>query len=95
MGEARKIETEVSGALADDINSAISVGDYIDAEAVLKDALAVWQVHRQTYIQRLRELWDEGINSGEPKPFTDDVWKGIIERGNARIAALHAKRDAA
>jgi hypothetical protein len=50
-----------------------------------------WKREREAYIQRLRELWEEGLASGEPVEGGFDP-TDITRRGRARLAA---KRQAA
>jgi Arc/MetJ-type ribon-helix-helix transcriptional regulator len=53
----------------------------------MRDALRVWKRDRSAAVRRLRELWEEGLASGEPVEMPED-WAGdIIRRGRERLAA--------
>ena len=89
MGEVRKISVAVTEKLAGDIEAAVASGDYASASEVIRAALRSWKREREdreTVVRRLRELWDEGIASGEPEPMPDDWAADVIARGRARLA---------
>jgi len=87
MGAHNTVTVELSEETAQDVEAAIACGDYADAEDVVQEALVIWRRRRQKEIERLRRLWEEGLASGEPKPFTRDVVDDIIARGKARLEA--------
>jgi len=86
MAGVKKLSLVLTDELAKDIEAAVASGDYSTASEVVRDALRYWKREREIYIQRLRELWEEGLASGEPREGGFDA-ADIIKRGNARLAA--------
>ena len=69
MGAAQKISIALTEELARDVEAAVASGDYSTASEVVRDALRAWKrerADRGAAVRRLRELWDEGLASGEP-----------------------------
>ena len=64
------------------------VGGRFDlAVAEWKKAMEFAADARDAAIRRLRELWEEGLASGEPVEMPDDWAEDIIRRGRERLAA--------
>ena len=61
-----------------------STSDYV-RDLIRRDEAA--ELRREADVERLRALWDEGIASGEPRPFTPDIVEDIIARGRKRAVA--------
>lgn len=75
--------------LARDVEAAVASGDYSTASEVVRDALRAWKrerADRDLAIHRLKQLWEEGVASGEPEPMPDDWAEEIIRRGHERLA---------
>jgi antitoxin ParD1/3/4 len=93
MGAAQKLSIALTEELARDVESAVASGDYSTASEVVRDALRAWKrerAGRDAAIQRLRELWDEGLSSGEPVEGGFDA-EDTIRRGRERLAAERRK----
>ena len=90
MGAVEKLGIAVTPQQAREIEAAIASGDYSTTSEVMRDALRAWKrerTDRAAAIRRLKQLWDEGVASGEPEPLPDD-WAGdVIRRGRARLEA--------
>ncbi len=89
MGAVQKISIALTEELAREIEAAVESGDYSTASEVVRDALRAWKrerADRDAAIRRLKELWDEGLASGEPVEGGFDA-EDIIRRGRARLAA--------
>jgi antitoxin ParD1/3/4 len=89
MGVVQKLSVALTAELAREIEAAVASGDYSTASEVVRDALRTWKRERGdrgAAVQRLRELWEEGLASGEPVEggFDGDDMK---RRGRARRAA--------
>jgi putative addiction module CopG family antidote len=82
----KKLSIDVSDKLATDIVAAVASGYYSPASEVVRDAFRYWKRERQAYLQRLRQLVEEGAASGEPVEGGFDA-ADIIDRGNARLSA--------
>lgn len=91
MAGVKKLSIALTVELVRDIEAAVATGDYSTASEVIRDALRGWKREREAYIQRLRELWEEGLASGEPVEGGFDA-ADIGRRGRERLAA---KRQAA
>ena len=88
MAGVQKLSIALTEELARDIEAAVASGDYSTASEVVRDALRAWKrerAGRDAAIRRLRQLWDEGLTSGEPVEGSFDV-EDIIRRGRARLA---------
>lgn len=93
MGAVQKLSVALTEELARDIEAAVASGDYSTASEVVRDALRTWKrerADRDAAIRRLRELWEEGLASGEPVEGGFDA-DDIIRRGRARLAAKQAE----
>jgi len=89
MGAVRKLSISVTEQQARDIATAIEGGDYSTTSEVVRDALRAWQrerTDRDAAVRRLKQLWEEGLASGEPEPMPDDWATQVIARGHARLA---------
>ena len=89
MGAAQKLSIAVTEELARDIEAAVASGDYSTASEVVRDALRAWKRERSdrsAAIRRLKELFEEGLASGEPVEGGFDA-DDIIRRGRERLAA--------
>jgi antitoxin ParD1/3/4 len=86
MGEVRKLSIALTEELARDIEAAVETGDYSTTSEVIRDALRLWKREREAHISRLRQLWDEGLASGDPVEGGFDA-ADIIRRGRERLAA--------
>jgi len=80
------VTIELPDEAAKDVEAAIASGDYADAQDVLGEALLIWRHRRQEEIERLRRLWEEGLASGEPRPFTPEVMEEMLAEAKARAA---------
>ena len=86
MGNVQKLSIALTEELAKDVEAAVASGDYSTASEVVRDALRLWKRDREAYIQRLRQLVEEGLASGEPVEMPEDWAADVIARGRARLA---------
>jgi antitoxin ParD1/3/4 len=89
MGAVKKLSIALTQELGLEIEAAVASGDYSTASEVVRDALRTWRrerTDRDAAVRRLRELWDEGLASGEPVEGNFDA-EEIGRRGRARLAA--------
>jgi antitoxin ParD1/3/4 len=69
MGAVQKLSIAVTEQQAREIEAAIESGDYSTTSEVVRDALRAWKrerTKREAAIERLRQLYEEGLASGEP-----------------------------
>ena len=95
MGAAQKLSIALTEELARDVEAAVASGDYSTASEVVRDALRAWKRERgdrDAAIRRLKELWEEGLASGEPVEMPDDWAEDVIRRGRERLAAERKAR---
>ena len=93
MGAVQKMSIALTEELAREIEAAVASGDYSTASEVVRDALRAWKRERgdrDAAIRRLRELYEEGLASGEPVPMPADWAEDVIRRGRERMAAKRA-----
>ena len=72
MSNVEKVSVSLSHDLLDSVREAVDSGEYGSASEVIREALREWKLRkplRQAEIERLRRAWDEGIASGNSKPF--------------------------
>jgi antitoxin ParD1/3/4 len=86
MAGVKKLSIALTEELVKDIEAAVASGDYSTASEVVRDALRYWKREREAYIQRLRQLMEEGLASGEPQPMPENWAADVIARGHARPA---------
>jgi antitoxin ParD1/3/4 len=89
MVASRKLNVDLTDELAGEIEAAVASGDYANAGEAVREALLAWKRERSdrgAALRRLRQLWEEGLASGEPEPMPDDWADEIIARGHARLA---------
>jgi antitoxin ParD1/3/4 len=89
MGAVKKLSIALTQELGLEIEAAVASGDYSTASEVVRDALRTWRrerTDRDAAVRRLRELWEEGLASGEPAEGNFDA-EEIGRRGRARLAA--------
>ena len=90
MGAAQKISIALTEELAREVEAAVASGDYSTVSEVARDALRAWKrerADRGAAVHRLRQLWEEGLASGEPQPMPDDWAEDVRRRGRERLAA--------
>lgn len=95
MGATQKLSIALTEELAREIEAAVESGDYATASEVVRDALGAWKrerADRDTAARRLRELWDEGLASGEPVDGNFDA-EDIMRRGRARLEAFRRSTE--
>ena len=69
---AGKLSVAVSGRRAAAVRKAVRSGAYPSTDAVVRDALDLWQQTQFVDDERLRQLWKEGIESGTAGPWNKD-----------------------
>lgn len=88
MGEVLKIELPVDEDIASAIQAAIADGEYHDLGQLVSESLIAWHDERLNrnpqYIERLRRLVQDGLDSGEPIEGGFDV-EDIRRRGVERL----------
>jgi antitoxin ParD1/3/4 len=86
MAAVRKLSIALTEELARDIEKAVASGDYSTVSEVVRDALRAWKrerADREAAIRRLKQLWDEGLASGEPVEGGFDV-EDMMQRWRER-----------
>ena len=90
--EFDRLSVLVPSDLARLVREAVDGERYVVESDVVIDALQDWQVKRQirtAKLQRLRELIQEGIDSGF-EPMVDDEFEQIKREGRALLASRKA-----
>jgi len=69
MADLREISVALSSEAVATTEEAIEAGEYASASEVVRDALPDWRERRALVSpspEELRQLWREGLESGEP-----------------------------
>lgn len=93
MPGTEKMSITLTPELAEMVNKAVETGDYASTSEVIREALRDWrlkQLARQQQIQTIRQLWDEGIQSGPGRFHNIDE---LIQEAERRYQADHADED--
>jgi len=72
LADLRKISVALTEDQLADLRAAVDSGAYASTGEIVREALAAWRLAhalRDDDILRLRNLWDEGRDSGPPRPF--------------------------
>jgi antitoxin ParD1/3/4 len=92
MAEFDRLAVLLPPELAQAVRKAVDGERYLVESDVVIDALQDWQVKqqmRETKLQRLRELIDEGLASGI-EPMADDEFDQIKRAARALLASRNA-----
>lgn len=92
MSAIEKLNVSVPSELAKAIDRAVTSGDYASSDDVVQEALREWQERRDHFgysEEELRRLYREGIESGEPEPFTRETLNEIRDAALKRLAREH------
>lgn len=71
------VQVELPDPLGGFVAARVRAGDFADAGAYLQDLV---RRDREAQVARLRELVQEGLDSGEPTPLTPDEIAAIRQR---------------
>jgi len=85
MTQVEKVSIAVTPEMAAMLRRAVASGDYASSSEVVREALRDWKERRalrHAAIAELRQLWDEGLASGEPVKSED-----ALARIKAKIEA--------
>jgi putative addiction module CopG family antidote len=79
----------ISAKHATAVRRAVNSGAYKTTDAVVRDALDIWQQTQMIDDERLRQLWKEGIESGPSEPWDKDEF---LSWARKRKAAEHKRK---
>lgn len=71
MSDIARLSITLPATMAESIHQAVAAGDYASASEVIRDAVRVWQGHRDFSphdLEVLRRQWDQGKASGVAGP---------------------------
>jgi antitoxin ParD1/3/4 len=86
MANVEKLSVALTAELAELVRHAVESGDYASTSEVVREALREWRLsrqRRQQHVEELRNVWQEGLNSG-PGLHTD--MEGIRQEARRRKA---------
>ena len=75
MPDVQKVSIALTGEQLACIRAAVDAGEYATTSEVVRDAIRDWQFKRELRLQdlrRLRQLWDQGKDSGVAAPVDFD-----------------------
>jgi Arc/MetJ-type ribon-helix-helix transcriptional regulator len=87
---ARRIDITLEGKLANIIDAAIACGDFAEPREVVAEALALWQLDREPYVEELNRFRAE-IDAALDEPGRDLT----IEEVRAHFASRRQSDEAA
>ena len=71
MPEIQKVSVALTGEQVMTLKTAVDSGEYATTSEIVREALRDWQRKRELHgedVQRLRQLWAEGKQSGPAAP---------------------------
>jgi antitoxin ParD1/3/4 len=71
MPEVRKVSIALTGEQLGALKAAVETGEYATTSEIVREAIRDWQFKRELRLEdlkRLRQLWDQGKNSGAATP---------------------------
>ena len=72
MGKIEKLSVVLTQQQAEALREAVREGAFASTSEAVRSAVQDWADRRSeraiTAIQRIRDLWEEGLASGEPRP---------------------------
>jgi len=92
MANIEKVSISLPHELLESVHEAVDSGQYGSASEVVREALREWkqrQSLRQLEIERLRRLWQEGIDSGPGQPYSIEE---IKTEARAKYEAMRRER---
>ena len=72
MSDAREIRIALEPEQMAALEKAIDAGEYSNPSEIVREAIRDWELKREPHpqdINRLRQMWDAGKASGQPRPF--------------------------
>lgn len=90
MPDIQKISIALTREQLVVVKKAVESGAYASTSEVIRDALRGWEIReqiRQSEIERIRRLWEDGLASGPMKPLD---FEDVKRRGRERLAGLKA-----
>jgi len=88
MTAVKKLSIALTPEIAEDIRLAVADGEFASTSEVVRDALRTWKQAREARaiaMEGLRQLWREGVASGESEVLDGE---DIKRRGRERLAKL-------
>lgn len=86
MPDIQKVSVALTAEQVSALKAAVDAGEYATTSEIVREAIRDWQLKRelrQEDIERLRQLWDEGIASGPPRPVDFDKLRREVRRKSA------------
>ena len=93
MSEVQKVSIALTGEQVSSLKSAVASGEYATTSEIVREALRDWQRKREAYgedLQRLRQLWLEGKQSGSPSSANLDE---IRQKARLRLKKVSSKKS--
>jgi antitoxin ParD1/3/4 len=94
MPTIEKVSVALTSEQLSALRAVVESGEYATTSEVVREAIRDWQIKRDLRrddIERLRQLWAEGLASGDGGRVEFDALRA---EGRARLAARKAASDA-
>jgi antitoxin ParD1/3/4 len=75
MPDVQKVSIALTGEQLGALKAAVETGEYATTSEIVREAIRDWQFKRELRLQdlrRLRQLWDQGKDSGAATPVDFD-----------------------
>jgi len=92
MPEVQKISIALTGEQIRALKAAVETGEYATTSEIVREAIRDWQFKRelrQEDLSRLRQMWDEGKNSGAASRVD---FESARREARGRLAAAEGKQ---
>ena len=93
MPDVQKVSIALTGEQLGALKAAVETGEYATTSEIVREAIRDWQFKRELRLEdlkRLRQLWDQGKDSGAARPADFDH-----ARREARARLANAAEDQA
>ncbi len=95
MPDVQKVSIALTGEQLATIKAAVETGEYATSSEIVREAIRDWQFKRESRLQdlkRLRQLWDQGKESGTAEPVDFDHAR---REARSRLAVAAKKQSRA
>jgi antitoxin ParD1/3/4 len=95
MPDVQKVSIALTGEQLAALKAAVKTGEYATSSEIVREAIRDWQFKRESRIhdlKRLRQLWDQGKQSGAATPLDFDHTR---REARSRLAVAAKKQSRA
>ena len=93
MPDVQKVSIALTGEQISSLKAAVETGEYATTSEIVREAIRDWQFKRelrQEDLKRLRQLWDQGKESGAAIPIEFETARREARQRLAKHAENHS-----